>query len=63
MTDSLRYFGILFDGYFRQHIAAFEAEKIDMLSLGMLSEADLTALGLPLGHRRRFQAYVEAGFG
>eukprot|EP01045_Picozoa_sp_COSAG04_P021019 COSAG04_NODE_2217_length_4511_cov_12.523345_2_plen_269_part_00 len=46
-----------------EHVAAFEAEKIDMLSLGMLSEADLTALGLPLGHRRRFQAYVEAGFG
>ena len=45
------------------HVAAFEAEKIDMLSLGMLTEADLTALGLPLGHRRRFQAYVEAGFG
>ena len=46
-----------------EYVAVFEAEKIDMLSLGMLSEADLTALGLPLGHRRRFQAYVEAGFG
>ena len=45
------------------HVASFEAEKVDMLSLGMLTEADLTALGLPLGHRRRFQAYVEAGFG
>ena len=42
-----------------EHSAAFEAERIDMLSLGMLSEADLIDLGLPLGHRRRFQAYME----
>ena len=42
-----------------EHVAAFEAERVDMLSLGMLSEADLRDLGLPLGHRRRFQAYME----
>ena len=42
-----------------EHASKFAEERIDMLSLGMLSEADLRDLGLPLGHRRRFQAYVE----
>lgn len=42
-----------------EHVKKFEEERIDMLSLGMLSEEDLRDLGLPLGHRRRFQAYVE----
>jgi hypothetical protein len=42
-----------------EHAAKFAEERIDMFSLGMLSEEDLRDLGLPLGHRRRFQAYVE----
>jgi hypothetical protein len=42
-----------------EHASKFAAERIDMLSLGMLNETDLRDLGLPLGHRRRFQAYVE----
>jgi class 3 adenylate cyclase/predicted ATPase len=37
-----------------EYAAAFNQQRIDLPTLGSLTEADLKELGLPIGHRKRF---------
>jgi len=46
----------------QQHEAAFAKNDVDLATLRLLSDADLTELGLSLGHRRRLMATLAAGF-
>jgi len=41
-----------------RYASAFEAQRIDMRSLPLLGENDLTELGVPLGHRKLLQKAI-----
>jgi class 3 adenylate cyclase len=41
-----------------EYAAAFSQQRIDLLALGSLTEADLKELGMPIGHRKRFLSAV-----
>ncbi|MBT4673351.1 MAG: hypothetical protein HOB64_14620, partial [Rhodospirillaceae bacterium] len=47
-------------GLISQYAAAFADNAIDLDSLPHISDDDLKELGLPLGHRRKLQAAIEA---
>jgi hypothetical protein len=42
----------------QQYLPAFEAEEVDLAALAQCSEADLQALGLPMGPRKKLLAML-----
>ena len=44
-----------------RYLPLFEAEEVDMAALALCSDADLQALGVPLGPRKKILAMVSPG--
>jgi hypothetical protein len=50
----------LFGAKAREHADVFKREEIDGQALMELEDGDLQELGLPVGHRKKFIAYIKA---